>query len=324
MISFLIAALSACVLALSGTVVILACRLHGEKKSRGAAQAGPAQTEYPELAALRRQRERAERLCMDIKRGLTHINTAAPSAIPGLPIERIRLLCTDELKDRVNAVLGTFQGGFTDRLAPGMDEGDFARLDALLNRLSAIAGEVKRLDETLAAIFRTWFCGSAVAFDPYEQRLTAVSRQLNELCREAQALLRAVSEKRGEGEAVHSAQERIRQASFLVSDPDVRAALAGLEALMRRHYDGLNRQTKARMETYYLQTLELVLRELGRAEQAGEDADTRIRLSIRVIRVLSNVVAAGQCTQSELSERSLEAEVTALERLAAMRGDAAQ
>lgn len=324
MLSLLIVLLSAFVLALSGAVVILARRLHAAEKGGGAVKPRGAQPENTKAVVLRQQRERAARLCMDIKRSLTHIHTTVPSAILGLSIEHVRLLCADELKDQVNAVLNSFQNGFTDHLAQGMDERDFARLDERIGRLSSISEDVRQVDEALAPLFKTWSRDSAVPFDSYGQRLTAVSQRLEELHQEVQELLRSVSGKRETGEAVLSVQERIRHASLWVSDPKVRAALDGLETLVREHYDALDRQTKARVESYYLQTLELVLEELGRAEQAGEDTNTRAQLSIRVIQVLSNVVTAGQRAQSEISERSLEAEVVALERLAALHGDDVQ
>ena len=322
MASLLIVLLSALVLALTGTVVVLALQLRAAKKGRKGEEPRGVQPENEESAALRQRRERTVQLCMDIKRSLTHIHTTAPSAIPGLSIERIRLLCTDELKGRVNAVSNTFQNGFTDRLAPGMDERDFARLDELLDRFVSITEDVKHLDETLTPIFKAWSRDATASFDPYEKRLTDVCRHLNELYQEAQNFLHAVSEKRGMCETVLSVPERIGKAAASVSDPDVRAALTGLETQARQHYDSLDQRTKARVESYYLQTLELVLGELGRVEQAGENTNTRAQLGLRVIRVLSNILTAGQQTQSGISERSLEAEVTALERLAALRGDA--
>ena len=324
MLLLLIVLLSARVLVLAGTVVILACRLHSVKGASETTKPRGAQPDNTETAFLRQQRERAAQICMDVKRSLTHIHTTAPSAIPGLSIECIRRLCSDDLKDRINAVLGSFQNGFLDRLAQRMDERDHVRLDELIGQLSSICEDVRQMDEALTPIFKTWSRDSTVSFDPYEQRLTAVSRRLEELHQEVQNLLCAIAEKQGMGEIALSVPERIAQASCSVSNPDVRGALNGLETLVRQHYDLLDQRTKARVETYYLQTLQLVLGELSRAEQAGEDTDTRAQLSIRVIRVLSNIVAAEQQTQREISERSLEAEVIALERLAALRGDAPQ
>lgn len=321
MLSLLIVLLSVLVLALAGTVVYQAFQLRAIERSGQAEKPCGTQTENPEYMLLRKRREKAALLCMDLKRSLTHIHTTTPSAISGLSIERIRLLCTDELKERVNAVSNIFQNSFADQLAQEMDEGDFARLDELLGRLSSITEDVKQTDATLTPLFKSWSGGSTETIDSYAQRLTAVSQQVEELHQQAQALLRAVSEKRGAGETALSVPERLRRVSASVSDPGVRAALTGLETQVRQHYDSLDQQTKTRFESYYLHTLELVLEELGRAERAGEDTDTRVQLGLRVIHVLSNVIDAGQQVQSEISERSLEAEVIALERLAAMHGE---
>ena len=320
MLALLIVLLSVLVMALAGTVVVLALRLRASKKGGEAST----QPENTEAAALRQRREKAARLGMDVKRSLTHIYTTTPSAIPGLSIEHIRLLCADELKERVNAVSTTVQNGVTDRLAPGMDERDLVRLDELLSRFASTTEDVKYLDKTLTPIFKAWSPESTPTFDSYEQKLTDISRQLKKLNQEIQDLLCAISEKQETRKTVLPLPERIGKAAASVSDPDVRGALNGLETLVRQHFDSLDRKTKARVDSYYLQTLELVLGELGRAERAGEDTDTRARLSIRVIRVLSNVIAAGQQAQREIDERSLEAEVVALERLAALRGDDAQ
>ncbi|MGN0967977.1 MAG: hypothetical protein ACI4O3_01790 [Oscillospiraceae bacterium] len=321
MLSLLIVLLSALVLALAGTVVVLALRLRTLKKGGEAAAPHSAQPEDTEAAVLQKTREKAAKLGMDIKRSLTHIHTTTPSTIPGLSIERILLLCADELKERINTISGTFQNGFPDRLAQGMDERDLAQLDDLLGRMASIAEEVKHLDEILTPVFKAWSNDSTVSFDPYEQRLTDISRRLKELHQQVQDLLRAISEKQEMRETPLTVPERIGKAAALVTDPGVCSALIGLETQARQHYDSLDRQTKTRVESYYLQTLELVLGELGRAERAGENTDTRKQLSIRVIRVLSNILTTGQQAQSEISERSLEAEVAALERLATLRGD---
>ena len=307
----LIALLSALVLALAGTAAFLALRLRALEKGGEGEPPHAVQSDHGETAGL----ERAERLCMEIKRSLTHICTAAPSEIPGLSVERIRLMCTDTLKEQVNAVLRAGRG-----FAREMDEGDRTRFDEWTGRLASLRDEVRQIEQALMPVFKTWSRGTAVSFDPYEQRLTAVSRRLEELRRDAQAMLYAAAEKRGS--ETLSVPERIRRSAAPVSDPDVRAAADGLEALARQHYDALERQTKARVGSYYFETLELVLGELSRAEQAGEDTRTRVQLSLRVIRVLSDVIAAGRQAQCEIQERTLKAEVDALERLAALRGDA--
>ena len=321
MFSLLLVLLSILVLILSGAVAILGFQLRAAKKSRREAVFSPIQNENTGIAILRQKREKAARLCMDIKRSLTHIHTTIPTAIPGLSIERVRLLCADELKDKVTAVSNIFGKGFPDQFASVMNKQDLALLDKHLNQLTSIAKDVKQIDFTLTTVLKTWSDSSTAAFDDYEARLTAISRRMNELHKAVSSLVSLIAEKSGAGEAVPSVQQRIRQASMEVAAPKVRASMADLEMLVQKHYDDLDGQTKVRIESYYLETLELVLGELGRAEQAGEDTQTREELSIRVIHVLSDIFSAGQQVQREISERNLAAEVAALERLAAMRGD---
>lgn len=321
MFSLLLVLLSILVLILSGAVVILGFQLRAAKKSRREAVFSPIQNENAGIAILRQKREKAARLCMDIKRSLTHIHTTIPTAIPGLSIERVRLLCADELKDKVTAVSNIFGKGFPDQFVSVMNKQDLALFDKHLNQLTSIAKDVKQIDFTLTTVLKTWSDSSTAAFDDYEARLTAISRRMDELHKAVSALVSLIAEKSGAGEAVPSVQQRIRQASIEVTAPKVRASMADLEMLVQKHYDDLDGQTKVRIESYYLETLELVLGELGRAEQAGEDTQTREELSIRVIHVLSDIFSAGQQVQREISERNLAAEVAALERLAAMRGD---
>lgn len=321
MFSLLLVLLSILVLILFGAVVILGFQLRAAKKSRREAVFSPIQNENTGIAILRQKREKAARLCMDIKRSLTHIHTTIPTAIPGLSIERVRLLCADELKDKVTAVSNIFGKGFPDQFASVMNKQDLALLDKHLDQLTSIAKDVKQIDFTLTTVLKTWSDSSTAAFDDYEARLTVISRRMDELHKAVSSLVSLIAEKSGAGEAVPSVQQRIRQASMEVTAPKVRASMADLEMLVQKHYDDLDGQTKVRIESYYLETLELVLGELGRAEQAGEDTQTREELSIRVIHVLSDIFSAGQQVQREISERNLVAEVAALERLAAMRGD---
>ena len=101
----------------------------------------------------------------------------------------------------------------------------------------------------------------------------------------------------------------------------VLTALENLEALILRHYDSLDGQAKTRLEADYLPTLELTLRELGQTERDGGDIGPKAALCLRAVNVLSQVISDGRQVRQEWTERSLEAEVAALERLAAMRGD---
>lgn len=324
MVVLSIVILSALVVTLSGAVVILSFRLHAAKKNQEETAPPPIPAESTQVGILRQKRERVARLCRDLKRSLTHICTTIPSSIPGLSIERVRLLCADELKDQVNAVSNAFQHGLPDRLAPMMRERDFELLDECIDQLSSNVKTVKEIDLTLEPVLKTWSGNSTATFDVYVERLTSVYGRFDELQNAVRSLLSSIAQTSAEDEAKPSVQKRIQKVSGAISDPKVRAAMADLETLARQHYDALDRQVKARVESCYLETLELVLGELGRAEQAGEDTSTRAALSLRVIHVLSNVIASGQQVQCEISERKLEAEVVALERLTALRGDAAQ
>ena len=100
-------------------------------------------------------------------------------------------------------------------------------------------------------------------------------------------------------------------------------ALENLESQVLRYCDVLEEQTAARLESDYLQTLELTLHELARAEQGGGDVDRKAALCLRVVNVLSQVISDSGQARQEWNRRGLEAEVEALERLAAMRGDLA-
>lgn len=318
---FPVVILSALVLALSGAVVVLGRQLYAVQKNQKNSNLHPALTENTQADVLRRKRERTAQMCVDIKRSLTHICTTIPSAIPGLSIERIYLLCAGELKDKAAAVSSTLGNGFPDHLLGVMGRQDLELLDEYIGQFAMIAEEIKSMDLMLAPIFKAWSGNSTASFDRCEQKLDAIARRLDELQKASQAFLCSVAERVEKDNATLSVPERIRKASLMVADSNVRAAMDDLELLARQHYDDLDRQTKARVESYYLETLELVTGELGRAEQAGEAADTRAELSIRVIHVLSNVLTAGQLTQREIGDRNLEAEVVALERLAVMRGD---
>jgi hypothetical protein len=229
-------------------------------------------------------------------------------------VERIRLLCGNELKDKAAQVSKGVKalssgGAATDR--------DPRILDEYLDGLSSVAEELRELGRTLIPTMKSWSGGDTGVFDPYEQRLAAISKKFDGL---APVLVRFLHSTSGGSQAV---QARLRQAAAAVETPYVLTALENLEALILRHYGALDARTKARLESDYLQTLELTLKELGQAERDGADIGGKAALCLRAANVLSQVVSgAGQAGQ-EWSRRSLEAEVEALERLAAMRGDTA-
>ena len=153
---------------------------------------------------------------------------------------------------------------------------------------------------------------------PCEQRLAALSRRFDELAPVMQQFLNSTAP--GGGQA---AAARLRKSAATVETPYVQTALENLEKLILRCWDQMEEQTAARVETDYLQTLELTLRELGQTEREGGAAGGKAALCLRVINVLSQVLSESGQVQREWRQRSLEAEVEALERLAAMRGDIA-
>lgn len=271
-----------------------------------------------EPSALERKRERLERLCAEIRRSLTAIHTAVPASITGLTMERIRLLCGDELKDKTAGTAAAVRSLFTGRNALG--EKDERILDEYLEDLSAIADDVGEIERALVPAMRSWTGGDAEVFKDYERRLVQVSRDLDGLRPVMERFLRSAARRRGGARAV---QARLQQAGERVQTDSVLTALEKLEALVLQSYGELDEAARARLETHYLQTLELALEELARAERSGEDTDEKAALCLRAVHVLSQVISGGGRARRERDRRNLEAEVTALERLAALRGDAA-
>ena len=92
--------------------------------------------------ALTRRQERLEDLCREIRRSLTAIHTAIPASITGLPMEAVRLLCGDELKDKAAAVSAACRSLFSGGNAQLLEQKDLTVLDEYTDSLSAIAGEL--------------------------------------------------------------------------------------------------------------------------------------------------------------------------------------
>ena len=270
-----------------------------------------------ETAALMRKQDRLEALCTQIRRSLTSIHTAIPSSITGLSMERIRLLCGDELKDKTAGISNAAKTLFSNRNIEVLQEKDLGILDEYTDSLSSISAELQQIEHTLIPVMESWPGGDAVGFGQYEQRLAAVSQKLDGLAPVMQRFLCSTACNDG----ARAVQAQLRQAAGSVETAYVLTALKGLEALILQHYDSLEDPAKARLESDYLQTLGLTLRELGREEQNGGDAGGKAALCLRAINVVSQVISDSAQAQQEWNERSLEAEVAALERLAAMRGD---
>lgn len=278
------------------------------------------QNRKEEKTVLPQKQKQLELLCGEIRRSLTSVHTAIPSSITGLAMERIRLLCGDELKDKAAGVSSAVRNLFSSRNAEALKEKDLTILEEYLDGLSSIAEELRELERTLAPSMKSWSGGDTSGFDRYERQLSGLSKKFDALPAIMQRFLHSTARRQGSASAV---QARMQQAARPVETAYVLTALDNLEGLIRRHYDSLDDQTKAHFESYYLQTLELTLRELSLAEQNGEDPGPKAALCLRTVNVLSQVIYDQRQARQALGERGLEAEVAALERLAALRGDIA-
>ena len=285
------------------------------RRQHSPAQHNPGISE--ESFALTGKQERLEQLCADLRRSLTAIHTAIPSAITGLTMERIRLLCGNELKDKAAGITGAVRALFSGSHAGMLRGKDASLLDEYTEGLSSAARELAELERTLIPAMKA-ACGEDTGcFEPYEQRLKAVSRKLDELPGLMQRFLASTVCDGG----ARAVQARLRQAARRVETPYILTALENLEAQLLRHYDFLDNPAKVRLESDYFPTLEHTLQTLSRAEQDGEDPAETAALCLRAVNVLSQMISDGRQARREWDARGLEAEVTALERTAAMRGD---
>ena len=275
------------------------------------------QSQGDETLVLTRTRDRLEQLCLDIRQSLTAIHTAIPASITGLTMERIRMLCGDELKDKAAESAKAVRELFSARNAEALQEKDLSILDEYASGLSSIALELRNAEFTLVPAMKAWSGGDADGFAAYKQQLEAVSQKFDALSGVMQRFLRSTA-CGGEARVVAA---RIRRSAGPVETAYVLTALENLEALILRDYGALEDQMKARLESDYLQTLELTLRELAWAEQGGGDVGAKAALCLRTVNVLSQVISDASRVRQEWDQRNLEAEVAALERLAAMRGD---
>ena len=272
-----------------------------------------------ESLLLERKRERLEQLFAAIRRSLTAIHTAIPSSITGLTMERIRMLCGGELKDKIAGLTSAARKPFSGQNAEMLRGKDMSLLDEYTDSLSSVARELAELESTLIPAMKAGRREDAGGFEPYEQRLIAVSRELDEL----PDLMRRFLSSSACGAGTHAVRARIRQAARPVETPYILAALDNLDAQLLRYYDFLDEPAKTRLESDYLPTLEHTLQRLCRAEQDGEDSGKEAALCLRTVNVLSQVISDARQVRQEWDAKDLEAEVVALERMVAMRGDVA-
>lgn len=279
----------------------------------------PGQDPGEPASALAPRQERLEKLCREIRRSLTAIHTAIPASITGLPMEQIRLLSGDELKDKAAGASTACQTLFSSRNAGLLAQKDLAILDEYEEGLSAVARELLDIEGTLIPLLKACPGGDGGGYTPWQRRLEGVSRQFDELVSVMGQFMGSTAPRGG----AQGARARIQRAAGPVGTPYVRAAVDGLEGQLLRCYDSLPERAKARLEADYLPTLERALGELARAERDRAEAAAEAALCLRAAGVLSQVLTDGGRVRQEWSRRSLEAEVEALERLAAMRGDVA-
>lgn len=279
------------------------------------AEARYVQAEDPLL----QEQERLEHLCTAIRRSLTSIHVAIPASITGLPMEQVRMLCGNELKDKAAEVSGACKALFSGRNAEQLEKRDITILGEYLDNLAAIAEELLDIERTLIPAMKSCQGTNSDGFAAYGQRLAAVSQRFDDLAPVMRRFLSSTACDKG-AQAIIA---RVRQAAAPVRTPYVLTALESLEALILRYCGGPEDRTAARLESDYLQTLELTLGELAQAEREGQDTGEKAALCLRVVNVLSQVLSDAGRVRQEWSRRSLEAEVEALERLAAMRGDIA-
>ena len=106
-----------------------------------------------------RKQERLELLCAAIRHSLTAIHTGIPASITGLSMERVRLLCGDELKDKAAGTASAAKSLFSSRSRESLAAKDLSLLDEYLDGLSAVAEEER-------AGVRVWLQGFTASWVP--------------------------------------------------------------------------------------------------------------------------------------------------------------
>ena len=197
-------------------------------------------------------------------------------------------------------------------------ERDGKLLEQYSSELSAALRDVETLENELIPVLKAWNGVDSDILIDYARRLGTLPERFDTLQSILQQFTASTAKQESGAAAV---QDRIRSCASLVSDPDVIAELRILEALVRRRYDGMDEQTKGRLEGFYLATVERTAEEIEKSQQCGEDTGAKVLLCLRAIQVVSQTITTASQMQREMQDGDLEAEVVALERLAAMRGD---
>ena len=163
-----------------------------------------------EADSLSQRQERLEQINSKIRRSLTAIHIAIPASITGLDMERVRLLCGDELKDKAAAA------------------------SSACKALSAIAEELSDLEHTLIPAMKLCPETEPGSFAPYGQRLAVVSRHFDELTPVMQRFLSSTACNSG----TQALRMRIQRAAEPVHTLYVLTALENLERRRRRGREG--------------------------------------------------------------------------------------
>jgi len=265
-----------------------------------------------------RMREQLESACGEIRRSLTNLHISIPASRTGLTIEKIRLLCGDELKDKTAETLNGIKRILSDRNLMVMREKDIGVLEDYADALSHIRSEVRNVEFTLIPALKSSAEEKTVGCEGFEARLSAVSKAFDGLQEIMNAFLRSTARMKG---TASSLQGQIQRAGAGICDPEVKSAIERLEMLILQQFDALPVRTRGHLETHYYHTLVLTLEELEKAERSGEDASDRASLCLRVIHVMEQTIEEGRRAKDIFDKQTLTAEVVALERIAAMRGN---
>ena len=157
---------------------------------------------------LRGKREQLEELFTRVRRSLTNINTAIPSVVYGMTIERIRLLCADELKDKLTASLASLRAVLSDRGLAAATTRNGEVLEQYRSELAAILREAENVEQSLIPVMKAWNGEDNGELDGYAHRLGALGERFDELQATLQRFAASTAKKEGD---VSSVQERIRR-----------------------------------------------------------------------------------------------------------------
>ena len=130
-------------------------------------------------AAIRQKR--LALLCQEIRRSLTAIHIGIPSTLTGLPIEQIRLLCSDTLKDKTADIAKLCGSLFSGKSAHNLSGKNLEILDVYTDMLASITEDLRDVEWTLIPAMRLCSGTDTDSFTPYAQKLVQIARKLDGL-----------------------------------------------------------------------------------------------------------------------------------------------